>query len=1105
MNPTDAGHDLLLGALAVQKGLLSRDALAAALSAWARDPTKPLDQVLLERGDLPPDCLAALVGEYRAADGAAVTPGPAASLAPPSTVDRTEDPFPTHVPASGFNGAGAGASPELRFRVLRPLARGGLGEVFLAQDGELNREVALKEILPRHADDPESRARFLREAEVTGALEHPGVVPVYGLGTHPDGRPYYTMRLIRGETLREAIGRFHAADRASRPPGERNVELRKLLGRFVAVCDAVAYAHSRGILHRDLKPDNIMLGPYGETLVVDWGLAGPVRGPDQTPLPSALRPAGAAEGWTQTGAVIGTPQYMSPEQAAGQADRLGPAADVYSLGATLYQLLTGRAPFPMEGGILDLLLRVRSGDFPRPRTVHHGVPQALEAICLKAMASRPADRYSTARELADDLERWLADEPVRAHREPLRSRLGRWRRRHRALVASLVVLVATALGAAAAGLAAVSREHERTRALGQVEALREASPAAVPLLLADLEPGHEYALPRLRQLWTQDDLPERQRRRIGLALLPHDGSVRARLIELMLGADDPAELLLLREGLAPFAAELRNDLWNEAANPATPGARRFRLLVCLAAFDPGAAGWSNRAPEVVEGLLAANPLHVGPWKDALQPLAPVLVPVLARQMRAARGSERGRLAATILADYAAAQPEVLTAALLEADPRQFEVLWPRVVPHAAAAETLLTRALEEVVPPGATETVADTLASRQANAAATLMRLGQPGRDWPLLRFRPDPRVRSFLIHRLAALGTDPEVLRSRLDVEDNVSTKRALLMALGEYGSDRLPASCRDALSAQALALFRDDPDPGLHGAAEWLLRRLGRGTDIARIEHEVAAVPPPPSRRWYIAPEGHTMVTFPAMTEYVRRTNVTDDGREEPEQVAPDRIPYAFAIASKEVTLGQFQHFLATHPGISYEFIPQFVPDKNCPAMQVTWLHAAQYCRWLSDLEGIPEDQKCFPKVEDINEKMKLPADWLQRTGYRPPTVAEWECACRGGTTTSRCYGSADELLGQYAWYRDNSEDRTHPVGTLKPNDFGLFDMLGNAYEWCMDIMIYTPGIEERKLRGGAFSRRAAEIRSASQNILSMPPGFRDNQFGMRVARTLPARPRP
>ena len=189
--------------------------------------------------------------------------------------DGTVDPDQTAIPSVG--------EPSLagqRFRILRPHASGGLGEVFVARDEELHREVALKQIQDRYADHPESRSRFLLEAEITGGLEHPGIVPVYGLGHYPDGRPFYAMRFIRGDSLKEAIEQFHRADgQPGRDPGERALALRQLLRRFVDVCNAIAYAHSRGVLHRDLKPGNVMLGPYGETLVVDWGLAKPIGRP----------------------------------------------------------------------------------------------------------------------------------------------------------------------------------------------------------------------------------------------------------------------------------------------------------------------------------------------------------------------------------------------------------------------------------------------------------------------------------------------------------------------------------------------------------------------------------------------------------------------------------------------------------------------------------------------------------------------------------------------------------------------------------------------------------------------------------------------------------
>jgi serine/threonine protein kinase len=319
---------------------------------------------------------------------------------------------------------------ELRYQVVRPLARGGLGEIFVALDRELHREVALKEILAHHALDDGSRARFVQEAEITGGLEHPGVVPVYGLGAYVDGRPYYAMRLIRGETLKEALRRFHA--------GEPGATLRGLLTRFVSVCNAVAYAHSRGVLHRDLKPSNIMLGKYGETLVVDWGLAKAVGRPDvvadageTTLLPHSSDVLVV----TQLGAAVGTPAFMSPEQAEGRLEQLGPSSDVYSLGATLYVILTGRPP--VQGADTpDVLTRVRAGNWPPPRAVQPEVAPALQAICLKAMALRPDERYGTALELAADIERWLADEPVTAWREPWSVQARRWVSRRRTLVAS---------------------------------------------------------------------------------------------------------------------------------------------------------------------------------------------------------------------------------------------------------------------------------------------------------------------------------------------------------------------------------------------------------------------------------------------------------------------------------------------------------------------------------------------------------------------------------------------------------------------------------------------------------------------------------------------
>jgi serine/threonine-protein kinase len=349
-----------------------------------------------------------------------------------------------------------------RYRPFRFHARGGLGEVFVARDAELGRDVALKRIRPTKADQKDLRERFRREAEITGRLEHPGIVPVYGLGHDSADQPYYAMRFVEGETFLDAIDAFYKAD-AGRDPGERSLAFRQLLQRFGAVCQALAYAHNRGILHRDVKPANVMLGRYGETLVVDWGLARPFeRGEvERSSGEETLAPDSGGSG-TQLGAALGTPAYMSPEQAAGMWDELGPASDVYSLGATLYHLLTGKVAF--EGKhVRELLQKVQRGMFPRPRTVRPTVPPALEAVCLKAMALEPGDRYPSALDLAADVNRWLADEPVAAYPEPRTARAWRWVRRHRgAVVAAVAGLAATAvLAVVAAVVLTAANERER--------------------------------------------------------------------------------------------------------------------------------------------------------------------------------------------------------------------------------------------------------------------------------------------------------------------------------------------------------------------------------------------------------------------------------------------------------------------------------------------------------------------------------------------------------------------------------------------------------------------------------------------------------------------
>jgi serine/threonine-protein kinase len=354
-------------------------------------------------------------------------------------------------------GAGNGreAIGEIRYAGGRLHARGGLGEVLRADDTALNRPVALKRMRDRCRNDAAARKRFIREAEITGQLQHPGVVPVYGFARDQAGDPVYAMRFVEGTTLHNAVGAFHAGG----APDYSALPFRQLLARFVAVCQTIAYAHSRGFIHRDLKPANVMLGGFGETVVLDWGLAKRVgtvddEGPASGPWP-------LDNGATRAGQVIGTPGFMSPEQASGDPN-LGPASDVFSLGAVLYAVLVGRAPYSSaETEILD---RIRRAEYPPAQSVQPHVPKPLEAICRRAMAREPSARYATAQALAEDVERWLAGEVPTVYRENFSERARRWSRRHRLLVNAVAVTILVGGIAAGVGAALLYREQRATAA-----------------------------------------------------------------------------------------------------------------------------------------------------------------------------------------------------------------------------------------------------------------------------------------------------------------------------------------------------------------------------------------------------------------------------------------------------------------------------------------------------------------------------------------------------------------------------------------------------------------------------------------------------------------
>jgi tetratricopeptide (TPR) repeat protein/tRNA A-37 threonylcarbamoyl transferase component Bud32 len=653
----DTDRNLLFGVLALQADFLDAERFAEACSAWAARKEVPLADLLVQRGWLTAEDrghveyllerkLKKHGGDARASLAEAVTPSARRSLAgiADDEVQRSLDPLSEgEIATTAHEPEGRG-----RYRLLNLYAQGGIGQVWLARDPDLGRDVALKELRPERRDHSAAQARFLEEAWVTGQLEHPGIVPVHELVREAEGRTFYTMRLVRGRTLGEAIKEYHRKRRASEAGP---LDLRGLLTGFVSVCQAVAFAHSRKVIHRDLKPANVVQGDYGEVVLLDWGLAKVLGAADEGAaglLPVSLESGGRDE--TAQGQVLGTPAYMAPEQAEGRVDQIGPATDVYGLGAVLYEVLAGQPPF--AGPTDEVIRRVAREEPARPRQVVAQVPAALEAVCLKALAKRLEERYGSAGELAKEVERWLADEPVSAWREPLQLRARRWVRKHTALASGLAATLMVGLLFASGGAIWRGRELERRR--GAIEAeLERVEEFQQEGRWAEARAALDQAEARFGDVGPADLRERLQHARVDLDLVARLEAIRLDAARMM-GSDQDAETPAQKYAEVFGAAGL-GEVGDETAVVARRAAGSKVREALVAGLDHWASVVSDAVPDdmrrigwVLEVARLADP-H--PWRDRLRDpvlwrnsdkLAPLVeqapVSALTPQLAAALGS-----------------------------------------------------------------------------------------------------------------------------------------------------------------------------------------------------------------------------------------------------------------------------------------------------------------------------------------------------------------------------------------------------------------------------------------------------------------------------------
>jgi eukaryotic-like serine/threonine-protein kinase len=658
----------------------------------------------------------------------------------------------------------------------------------------------------------------------------------------------------------------------------------------------------------------------------------------------------------------------------------------------------------------------------------------------------------------------------------------------------------------------------RFQAAALVDQLAAADIAQVPAIVTRIEAYRPWADPLLRAQYEESAQGSSQKLHAALGLLPVDenqvGSLREQLSRVK-----PIQFPVVRDALLPYKKAIIESLWKAALDTSLPAERRFQVGSALATYAPADERWKQIEMLVAGHLVSRQASEFLAWREALRPAKKQLLKPLGAIYRDTAEKGQPRTYATeTLADYAADDPKVLFDLLADAEQFQFRVIFGKFAIQQQAI-ALARQELEKQPGEKASEDEKEALAKRQANTAIALFLMGDHEKVCPVLKFSPDPRVRSYIIHWLAPLGGDPEIIIGRLDGELDVSIRRALLLTLGEFTETQLPQEKRPAVIEKLLSVYENEPDAGLHGATEWLLRKWGQGDRLGALvdrlktkEEELQARKATDKRQWYVNTQGYTLVIVDA-GEFLMGSPESEPQRGADEGLHSRRIGRRFAISAKEVTKEQFLRFETKFS----EVRPS--PEPDCPIGGVLWHEAAAYCNWLNEQEGIQKDQWCYEANEQgqYAEGMRIRENYLELGGYRLPTEAEWECACRAGTLTSRYYGQSEVLLPSYAWYQVNSKNVVHATGSLKPNDYGLFDMLGNDYEWCHGTYLpYAAAIAlggmvahkadvrpvkdsvSRVLRGGAFVIAPAFVRSSIRN--NNLPAFSNFLYGFRPARTYP-----
>jgi formylglycine-generating enzyme required for sulfatase activity len=681
---------------------------------------------------------------------------------------------------------------------------------------------------------------------------------------------------------------------------------------------------------------------------------------------------------------------------------------------------------------------------------------------------------------------------------------------------------------------AINGLRNRDTARSLLREARAADLKKLRALIPELEPYRNLLSPDLETDERAPSAGDRGFRRELAGILLYrfaPTSERGRYLrELLLAAPDPDRLVLIGESLAAHRKESDCDaLWQIAGDRSCDPGRRLRAVAALALLDAGERrGWNSVDPGLARAVLAEDRGTIPRWIELLDPMLAILIKQLDQDVRDPDLNPFSReVAAEALVEALGRRGADADFAgpIAEAPPDAFRVLVRGIqrFGRESGAIDALRAIVASAVPFSADEKQRELHAGRQANAAIALYTLGHPELVWPGLRHHADPQLRSFLIDRLGVFDVSPQPLIDHLGLAVDPIEQEGVILALGEIksrtemGRERALSIAASHLISSVRTLYLEHPDPAVHSASELLLRRFGRDDLVRECDLVLRRqTNPPKDRGWELGPNDHTLVVIRGPLEFRMGSPSTENGRFSYENQHVRRINRSLAVGTKEVTLEQYRRF---DPG----FVPEkrYTHEQTCPMNLADYFHAAAYCNWLSQKAGIDPSQWCYPAT--IGPGMVVAEDAVERYGYRLPTEAEWEHVCRVMTETAHSFGERGTLFARYAWTWLNSDDQAHPVGTLLPNELGLFDTLGNVWEWCHDgplrdypdVPHYASGTKgapaidrvtattitsetQRLLRGGAFDYSPLQSRSAHR--YAARAAHLEGTIGFRVVRTLP-----